>query len=223
MDNREHALRGWNWGKGDFAKAELSFTVQNRPAFEIPYAEIDNTQLAGKNEVSVEFKVPRTMDDTGANESLGGAFPKGKKLAGARDQLVEARFYIPGTTAVKKEKMENGDASGNESVDQDAIEDENAAQVWFDTLVEKAEISEVAGDTFATFHDVLHLTPRFVWSLPFKAVILLDTNAYCAGDALILTCMRLPFVCAAKRTTIKSSTIGSRSIFYFPKPMKYIS
>ena len=162
VDHRENALRGWNWGKGDFTKAELSFTVQNRPAFEIPYTEIDNTQLAGKNEVSVEFKVPRTMDNNTANEGLGGAFPKGKKLGGARDQLVEARFYIPGTTAVKKEKMENGDASGGEEDgEQDAIEDENAAQVWFDTLVEKAEISEVAGDTFATFHDVLHLTPRY--------------------------------------------------------------
>ena len=162
VDHREHALRGWNWGKGDFTKAELSFTVQNRPAFEIPYAEIDNTQLAGKNEVSVEFKVPRAKTDTGANDSLGGAFPTGKKLGGARDQLIEARFYIPGTTAVKKEKMENGDTSEQEDGEQAATEDENAAQVWFDTLVQRAEISEVAGDTFATFHDVLHLTPRYV-------------------------------------------------------------
>jgi structure-specific recognition protein 1 len=28
--------------------------------------------------------------------------------------------------------------------------------------MEKAEIGEVAGDTFATFLDVLHLTPRYV-------------------------------------------------------------
>ena len=166
IDNREHAIRGWNWGKGDFTKAELSFNVQNKPAFEIPYTEIDNTQLAGKNEVAVEFKVPRTAEDTGANENLGGAFPKGKKLGGARDQLVEARFYIPGITSVKKEKQENGDASGQEDGEQDGeqdgVEDENSAQVWFDTLIEKAEIGEVAGDTFATFQDVLHLTPRSV-------------------------------------------------------------
>ncbi|KAL9061479.1 MAG: hypothetical protein Q9162_000010 [Coniocarpon cinnabarinum] len=160
VDSREHAIRGWNWGKGDFTKAELSFTIQNKPAFEIPYTEIDNTQLAGKNEVSVEFKVPRTADDSGANESLGGAFPTGKKLGGARDQLVEARFYIPGTAAVKKEKLENGDTSEHEDGEQDDVGDENAAQVWFDTLMDKADIGEVAGDTFATFQDVLHLTPR---------------------------------------------------------------
>jgi structure-specific recognition protein 1 len=28
--------------------------------------------------------------------------------------------------------------------------------------MEKADIGEVAGDTFATFLDVLHLTPRYV-------------------------------------------------------------
>jgi hypothetical protein len=28
-------------------------------------------------------------------------------------------------------------------------------------LMDKAEIGDVAGDTFATFLDVLHLTPRY--------------------------------------------------------------
>lgn len=36
----------------------------------------------------------------------------------------------------------------------------NAASLFYDTLMDKAEIGEVAGDTFATFLDVLHLTPR---------------------------------------------------------------
>merc|ERR1711939_641898 len=80
LEHKEHALRGWNWGKGEFGKAELQFNVQNRPAFEIPYSEISNTNLAGKNEVAVGFALPA--------------------------------------------------------------------------------IGEVAGDTFATFLDVLHLTPR---------------------------------------------------------------
>jgi hypothetical protein len=43
LDNREHALRGWNWGKADFGKAELTFNVANRPAFEVPYTEVSNT------------------------------------------------------------------------------------------------------------------------------------------------------------------------------------
>src|SRR5271155_5775331 len=57
LEHKEHALRGWNWGKGEFGKAELAFNVQNRPAFEIPYSEISNTNLAGKNEVAIEFSL----------------------------------------------------------------------------------------------------------------------------------------------------------------------
>jgi structure-specific recognition protein 1 len=133
----------------------LAFNVQNRPAFEIPYSEISNTNLAGKNEVAVEFSLPLNGDDTGTNGSLGGARGKGKKAGAGKDQLVEMRFYIPGVTT-KKETMDNGEPN---SGDEDG-EEQNAATLFYDTLMEKAEIGEVAGDTFATFLDVLHLTPR---------------------------------------------------------------
>ncbi|KAH9868550.1 FACT complex subunit, partial [Plenodomus biglobosus] len=154
LDNREHALRGWNWGKADFGKAELTFNVANRPAFEVPYTEVSNTNLAGKNEVAVDFSLPPD-GDAGANGALGGARFRGKKSAGARDQLVEMRFYIPGV-ASKKEKNEDGeDASDGEEG-----EETNAASLFYETLMDKAEIGEVAGDTYATFLDILHLTPR---------------------------------------------------------------
>ena len=154
LDNREHALRGWNWGKAEFGKAELTFNVANRPAFEVPYTEVSNTNLAGKNEVAVDFSLPPD-GEAGANGSLGGARFRGKKSAGARDQLVEMRFYIPGN-ASKKEKNEDGeDISGAEDG-----EEMNAANLFYETLMDKAEIGEVAGDTFATFLDILHLTPR---------------------------------------------------------------
>jgi structure-specific recognition protein 1 len=157
LDNKEHALRGWNWGKAEFGKAELSFNVANRPAFEVPYTEISNTNLAGKNEVAVDFSLPADAADTGTNGALGGARARGKKSGGAVDQLVEMRFYIPGT-ASKKEKKEDGeDVSDGEDA-----EEQNAAQLFYETLMDKAEIGEVAGDTFATFLDILHLTPRYV-------------------------------------------------------------
>ncbi|KAF1951689.1 SSrecog-domain-containing protein [Byssothecium circinans] len=156
LENREHALRGWNWGKAEFGKAELSFNVANRPAFEVPYTEISNTNLAGKNEVAVDFSLPAD-GDAGTNGALGGARFRGKKSAGARDQLVEMRFYIPGMTS-KKEKREDGDdLSGEEDAD---TEEQNAATLFYETLMEKADIGEVAGDTYATFQEVLHLTPR---------------------------------------------------------------
>lgn len=169
MDNKEHALRGWNWGKAEFGKAELAFNVQNRPAFEIPYSEISNTNLAGKNEVAVDFSLPADGNDTGTNGHLGGARARGKKAGGARDQLVEMRFYIPGT-ATKKEKKEDGE----DVTDGEDAEEQNAANLFYETLMEKAEIGEVAGDTYATFLDILHLTPRLVTALflKFKAKLM---------------------------------------------------
>lgn len=78
---------------------------------------------------------------------------------------MEARFYIPGV-ALKREKredVEDGEVDEDEEVSAD--EDKSAANIWYETLVDKAEIGDVAGDTIATFTDLLHLTPRCVcWS-----------------------------------------------------------
>lgn len=150
LEQKEHSLRGWNWGKAEFGKAELTFNVQNRPSFEIPYSEISNTNLAGRNEIAVEFAV----GDGGKANGHNGASHKGKKSTAGKDQLVEMRFYIPGTTTRKEAE---GDDAGS-----DAEEEKNAVTLFYDTLIEKAEIGETAGDTIATFLDVLHLTPRFV-------------------------------------------------------------
>lgn len=157
LEHKDHALKGWNWGKGEFGKAELAFNVQNRPAFEIPYSEILNTNLAGKNEVAVEFSLPAGGDDPGTNGHLGGARSRGRKSGAGKDQLVEMRFYIPGTTTKKENDEDAEDKSGNGSEEE---EQHNAANLFYETLMDKAEIGEVAGDTFATFLEVLHLTPR---------------------------------------------------------------
>ncbi|KAF3028816.1 FACT complex subunit [Penicillium rubens] len=156
VESREHALRGWNWGKAEFTKAELAFNVQNRPAFEVPYSEISNTNLAGRNEVAVEFSLP-AGDGSDSVAKPGSTRNRGRKAAAGPDELVEMRFYIPGT-AVKKEKMEGAD--GEEEDNEEEAEEQNAANLFYETLMDKAEIGDVAGDTFATFLDVLHLTPR---------------------------------------------------------------
>lgn len=164
VESREHALRGWNWGKAEFTKAELSFNVQNRPAFEIPYSEISNTNLAGKNEVAVEFALGDGQTN-GASGQPGSTKNRGKKAASGPDELVEMRFYIPGL-AVKKEKGikeetgEEGEEKEEEEEEEEEVEEQNAANLFYETLMDKAEIGDVAGDTFATFLDILHLTPR---------------------------------------------------------------
>ncbi|EED16983.1 structure-specific recognition protein, putative [Talaromyces stipitatus ATCC 10500] len=159
IEQREHAIRGWNWGKAEFTKAELAFNVQNRPAFEIPYSEISNTNLAGKNEVAVEFALP--ADEKANGHIEGSTKNRGRKAAAGPDELVEMRFYIPGT-ALKKEKAEGDGAKkeGSEEEGEEEAEEQNAANLFYETLMDKAEIGDVAGDTFATFLDVLHLTPR---------------------------------------------------------------
>ncbi|KAL4818385.1 FACT complex subunit pob3 [Aspergillus spinulosporus] len=158
VESREHALRGWNWGKAEFTKAELAFNVQNRPAFEVPYSEISNTNLAGKNEVAVELSL--SVDPNGSKPA-GSTKNRGRKAAAGPDELVEMRFYIPGT-AVKTEngiKEENADEKDGDEGEENG-EEQNAANLFYELLMEKAEIGDVAGDTFATFLDVLHLTPR---------------------------------------------------------------
>jgi structure-specific recognition protein 1 len=159
LENKEHALRGWNWGKAEFLKAELAFEVQNRPAFEIPYSEISNTNLAGKNEVSVEVAVPANGEEPLTNGHSGNMRAKGRKSGGARDQLVEIRFYIPGMIT-QKVKAEDGE-DAQESGEGEELEEQNAANLFYDTLIDRADIGDITGDSIATFEDVLHLTPRF--------------------------------------------------------------
>ncbi|KAL4948338.1 hypothetical protein BDW69DRAFT_176671 [Aspergillus filifer] len=165
VESREHALRGWNWGKAEFTKAELAFNVQNRPAFEVPYSEISNTNLAGKNEVAVELSLSNDGNDANPKPA-GSTKNRGRKAAAGPDELVEMRFYIPGTVVKREdgsikeedaEQKENGEEGGEEG---EGGEEQNAANLFYELLMEKAEIGDVAGDTYATFLDVLHLTPR---------------------------------------------------------------
>lgn len=211
LENKEHALRGWNWGKADFTKNELTFSVQNKPAFELPYSEIGNTNLAGRNEVAVEMALPQDSSDTGTNGHLGGARGKGKKAGAGRDQLVEMRFYVPGVATVK-DGGEDGDSDGGAGE-----EEKNAATLFYETLIEKAEIGEMAGDTIATFLEVLHLTPRYVFTL-ILALKVSFANSRCPEVVSISICTRPPSVCAERHTTTRSNTRLSRSLWSFPSP-----
>ncbi|KAK2836086.1 FACT complex subunit, partial [Arthroderma sp. PD_2] len=127
-----------------------------------PYSEISNTNLAGRNEVAVEFFLPTDDAANGVKEQPAGSTKnRGRKAGVGRDELVEMRFYIPGTVAKKEEGEEQGEGEDNKSVDgEEEVEEQNAANLFYETLMDKAEIGDVAGDTFATFLDVLHLTPR---------------------------------------------------------------
>lgn len=213
LENKEHALRGWNWGKADFAKAELSFNVQNKPAFELPYSEIGNTNLTGRNEVAVEMALPQDSNDTGT-ENTGGARGKGKKAGAGKDQLVEMRFYIPGVITTKKE----ADGEAGSDAGEEEEQEQNAATLFYDTLIDKAEIGEMAGDTIATFLDVLHLTPRY--GLRTHVDYFHCYLCSIVEVVSISTCTRLPSDSVARRTTTRYNTMLLKSSWCFPSPMR---
>ena len=83
----------------------------------------------------------------------GGA---GKKPSrSAPDEMVEIRFYVPGTHT----RARGSDAGSQKSDDEDG-EEVSAAQAFHDAIKEKAEIGQAAGDLVLSFEEVLVLTPR---------------------------------------------------------------
>ncbi|KAK9387527.1 hypothetical protein V1515DRAFT_579907 [Lipomyces mesembrius] len=136
LETRPHSIKGWNWGKTEFERSELVFNVSNRPAFEVPYAQVNNSNLVGKSEVAIELSVDHDVAIRGP--------------AGVRDELVEMRFFVPGTVP----KDEDADE------DQSDIEEQNAASAFYETIKERADIGQVAGETIVSFSDIMFLTPR---------------------------------------------------------------
>ena len=159
--------------------------------------------------MAVEFSLPAGGAETGTNGHLGGARSRGRKAGAAKDQLVEMRFYIPGTVT-KKEKAEDGEEKSEAS---DA-EEQNAAALFYETLIDKAEIGDVAGDTFATFLDVLHLTPRWVHS-DARTMEAFGTDQV-AEDASTSICTRTLFGYEGRHTTTRSNMSTSRNSCFFP-------
>ncbi|XP_042509917.1 FACT complex subunit SSRP1 [Macadamia integrifolia] len=76
-EEKQLSVSGRNWGEIDLNGNMLTFLVGAKQAFEISLADVSQTQLQGKNEVSLEFHLD---DTTGANE---------------KDSLVEMSFHIP--------------------------------------------------------------------------------------------------------------------------------
>ena len=115
VENREHSLRGWNWGKAKFEGNELVFQVGTRPGFEVPLSKVSNTNLVGKTEVAVEFSLPKEGE---------------KKEWEQGDELVEMRFYVPGM----KEK-DGSDVENVEEDEEEQSEEVTAASVFVTVVI----------------------------------------------------------------------------------------
>jgi structure-specific recognition protein 1 len=104
----------------------------------LPLRHVANSNIAGRTEVSLEFANPSSTS---------------KKV----DELVEIRFYVPGTHT----KTRGSDAGSQQSdAEEDDGEEISAAQAFHDAIKDKAEIGQVAGDIILGFEEVLVLTPR---------------------------------------------------------------
>jgi structure-specific recognition protein 1 len=120
VENREHSLRGWNWGKAKFEGNELVFQVGARAGFEVPLTRVSNTNLVGKNEVAVEFNTGNTNNNNNNKDERG-------------DELVEMRFYVPGM----KEKDKDASDVENDDEEEGAGEEETtAASVFYPLILE---------------------------------------------------------------------------------------
>lgn len=143
IEQKEHSLRGWNWGKADLARNEMIFAVNGKPSFEIPYARINNTNLTSKNEVAIEFNI------------------QDEQYQPAGDELVEMRFYVPGQVEDDTEgevaKKEDGE---DVEMTKEPKEEKTMAEAFHEELKEKADVGEVAGDSIVSFQDVFFATPR---------------------------------------------------------------
>lgn len=113
--------------------------VSNKTSFELPLDKVANSNIAGKTEVSLEFAIDMAS----------------KNFRGGMDELVEIRFHVPGTHS----RVKGSDAGSAQSEDEEE-EETSAAQAFHDTIKEKADIGQVAGDIILSFEEVLVLTPR---------------------------------------------------------------
>ena len=122
-----------------YSGLDLAFLVSNKTAFELPLTQVANSNIAGRTEVSLEF--------TTQNK---------KQARGAPDEMVEIRFYVPGTQT----KNRGSDAGSQKSDVEEDGEEVSAAQAFHDLVKEKAELGAVSGVIILSFDEVNVLTPR---------------------------------------------------------------
>ena len=129
---------------------EMAFEVQGKPSFEIPLSAVANSNIAGKNEVALEFNpAPPFKSDS---KNLSSRPP---------DDIVEMRFYVPGASRRPKGSDAGSDAESEVDIDDDGNEI-SAAEMMHNLIKERADIGAVVGESIVLFEDVLILTPRSV-------------------------------------------------------------
>lgn len=135
-------------GLRHFVGEDLAFLVSNKTAFELQLQHVANSNIAGRTEVSLEFA-----------SSAGEASSSKKPSKGAPDEMVEIRFFVPGTTSTRQRTGSDAGSQKSDVEDEDG-EEVSAAQVFHDAIKEKAGSELATGEKILSFEEVLVLTPR---------------------------------------------------------------
>ncbi|KAJ1344171.1 hypothetical protein BSLG_001311 [Batrachochytrium salamandrivorans] len=177
LETIETSLKGHNWGEPDFQSGLLSFSVGKKTAFEIPLAQVSNTAVGGKNEVSIEFHPPVPSSSAEGSEH--------SRVKSKVDSLVEIRFFVPGNVTAaqveldqngrrmykdKREEFQglsadNGIAHEEGEISQQVLYDADgevltAAALFCDTVKQKADMDAVQSESIVIFSELLCITPR---------------------------------------------------------------
>ena len=192
--------------RAHLVESDVAFQVSGRTAFELPLSAIANSNIAGKNEVALEFNPPPPLAHD--PRDLSKRPP---------DDLVEMRFYIPGMAM--REKDDEADAGEDAEDDIEKDEDGNemsAAEAFHNTIKDKADLGAVVGDCVVKFDDVLVLTPRFVESVRSKLCSLDNRDQSPLTPAEVdsrLSCIKSHYAWSAKAQTTEYPSKTSIACF----------
>lgn len=115
--------------------------MDDKLAFELPFSDISQSVIQGKNEISLEFH----QDDTAQPED---------------ENLVEMRFFVPpshkleGISSVRDTQEDDTETNNSNSADNAAIESIH------NEILNRAELGESADESIASFGDIMFVTPR---------------------------------------------------------------
>ena len=239
LEEKETSVRGWNWGAAEVQGQDLAFLVAGKPAWSVPMSTIQNTTI-NKAEVGLEFRDEKMLSEIKKLEEEGSKEAR-RMRRGAPDELVEIRLFIPGTVGdsrrrskAEKKKTTNGEKPVKKEEDDDAEmddesdaslsgseldgEDQAAAETFFETVREKAEVGQVQGKAIVSFPEVLCTTPRS--ACPSVRVQNLTKLGY-TEDASMSTCFPTSYACVVRHTTTRFSTSLSSSSTYCQRQTRF--
>eukprot|EP00475_Leptophrys_vorax_P020323 TRINITY_DN27793_c0_g1_i1.p1 TRINITY_DN27793_c0_g1~~TRINITY_DN27793_c0_g1_i1.p1 ORF type:complete len:617 (-),score=208.68 TRINITY_DN27793_c0_g1_i1:858-2663(-) len=142
LDIEELATNGWNWGSFQFKSSTMKFSVDDKLAFEIPFSDVSQSVVQGKNEVGLEFH----QDDT---------------VQADEECLVEMRLYIPPNFKVgdEEEEEELEVPEGAEGTPGEPRPKKSAVEKFHSEVLDRAQLGE-HDESISSFENVLFITPR---------------------------------------------------------------